>query len=208
MTGRPKISIKTLQREPLTSFKFFETLRLFKLSMMFKSVLSSFVVFGLVSLTTLSPSQADTVSNYSVTGFENARGTITPLTGFIGVDATSSNTGMITYYDLFTNGKEFNFSGLTDQTAGGGHYVFHGTSVGDSGVTIQLVLDTTSSLFSGLPTIIDTTSSGIPHEGPVAGTLTIAAAVPEPSTWAMMILGFFGVGAMAYRRRNKSALAT
>jgi hypothetical protein len=29
------------------------------------------------------------------------------------------------------------------------------------------------------------------------------AAVPEPSTWAMMILGFMGVGFMAYRRKNK-----
>ncbi len=29
--------------------------------------------------------------------------------------------------------------------------------------------------------------------------------VPEPSTWAMMILGFAGVGFMAYRRRNKMA---
>ncbi|HVR60168.1 MAG TPA: PEPxxWA-CTERM sorting domain-containing protein [Pseudolabrys sp.] len=28
------------------------------------------------------------------------------------------------------------------------------------------------------------------------------AAVPEPSTWAMMILGFFGVGFIAYRRRS------
>lgn len=31
------------------------------------------------------------------------------------------------------------------------------------------------------------------------------AAVPEPSTWAMMILGFAGVGFMAYRRRNQAA---
>jgi hypothetical protein len=30
-----------------------------------------------------------------------------------------------------------------------------------------------------------------------------APAVPEPSTWAMMILGFAGVGALAYRRRRK-----
>jgi hypothetical protein len=28
------------------------------------------------------------------------------------------------------------------------------------------------------------------------------APVPEPSTWAMMILGFFGVGFMAYRRKQ------
>ena len=33
------------------------------------------------------------------------------------------------------------------------------------------------------------------------GTATIAA-VPEPSTWAMMILGFFGLGFMAYRRKQ------
>ena len=29
------------------------------------------------------------------------------------------------------------------------------------------------------------------------------AAVPEPSTWAMMILGFAGVGFMTYRRKNQ-----
>jgi PEP-CTERM motif len=31
------------------------------------------------------------------------------------------------------------------------------------------------------------------------------SAVPEPSTWAMMILGFAGVGYLAYRRRNHAA---
>lgn len=35
----------------------------------------------------------------------------------------------------------------------------------------------------------------------------VVTAVPEPSTWAMMILGFFGVGLMAYRRRKSSALS-
>jgi outer membrane lipase/esterase len=30
--------------------------------------------------------------------------------------------------------------------------------------------------------------------------------VPEPSTWAMMILGFAGIGFMAYRRKSKPAL--
>jgi PEP-CTERM motif len=31
----------------------------------------------------------------------------------------------------------------------------------------------------------------------------IPSAVPEPSTWAMMILGFFGIGVMVYRRKSK-----
>jgi len=32
------------------------------------------------------------------------------------------------------------------------------------------------------------------------------AAVPEPSTWAMMILGFAGVGFVAYRRKSTPGL--
>jgi hypothetical protein len=39
----------------------------------------------------------------------------------------------------------------------------------------------------------------------LTGGVTIAA-VPEPSTWAMMLLGFAGVGFMAYRRKSKPAL--
>lgn len=30
--------------------------------------------------------------------------------------------------------------------------------------------------------------------------------IPEPATWAMMILGFFGVGFMAYRRKGQMSL--
>jgi PEP-CTERM motif len=33
-----------------------------------------------------------------------------------------------------------------------------------------------------------------------------SSAVPEPSTWGMMILGFFGVGFMAYRRKSQGGL--
>ena len=32
--------------------------------------------------------------------------------------------------------------------------------------------------------------------------IVVAAAVPEPSTWAMMLLGFAGIGFMSYRRKN------
>jgi hypothetical protein len=33
-------------------------------------------------------------------------------------------------------------------------------------------------------------------------TVTIAAAVPEPTTWAMMLLGFAGIGFTAYRKKR------
>jgi hypothetical protein len=47
-----------------------------------------------------------------------------------------------------------------------------------------------SSLAPGLNIVTDT-GAGV----------VFTAAVPEPSTWAMMILGFCGVGFMAYRRK-------
>lgn len=37
-------------------------------------------------------------------------------------------------------------------------------------------------------------------------TVTLTDAVPEPSTWAMLLLGFAGLGFMAYRRKAKPAL--
>jgi Na+-transporting NADH:ubiquinone oxidoreductase subunit NqrB len=39
------------------------------------------------------------------------------------------------------------------------------------------------------------------------GSPTVVTAVPEPSTWAMMILGFAGLGFMACRRPRTSARA-
>lgn len=42
--------------------------------------------------------------------------------------------------------------------------------------------------------------------GPI-GASTLVAGVPEPSTWAMMILGFLGIGSLAYRRRGAMRLA-
>ncbi len=36
--------------------------------------------------------------------------------------------------------------------------------------------------------------------------LVPTSAIPEPSTWAMMILGFMGIGFLAYRRRGEGTL--
>ena len=47
---------------------------------------------------------------------------------------------------------------------------------------------------------------GRPAHMEIADAFVAVATVPEPSTWAMMILGFAGIGFMAYRRRNKMAM--
>jgi hypothetical protein len=41
----------------------------------------------------------------------------------------------------------------------------------------------------------------------IDGFQTIPSAVPEPSTWAMMILGFAALGFIAYRRSRKTVAA-
>ena len=51
--------------------------------------------------------------------------------------------------------------------------------------------------FTGTYRLGDTTGSG---------TFNVSA-VPEPSTWAMMILGFAGIGFMTYRRRQSAMTA-
>jgi PEP-CTERM motif len=40
------------------------------------------------------------------------------------------------------------------------------------------------------------------NSGIVASGALFTAAVPEPATWAMLIMGFMGMGFMAYRRKN------
>ena len=37
-------------------------------------------------------------------------------------------------------------------------------------------------------------------------TVGTVAPVPEPSTWAMLLLGFTGLGYVAYRRKTKAGL--
>jgi hypothetical protein len=67
--------------------------------------------------------------------------------------------------------------------------------------------------FSGLIATTDSTVLDFAGYHPVAtyngldAVNVSIAAVPEPSTWAMMIIGFCGLGFMAYRRKNKMALS-
>jgi hypothetical protein len=62
--------------------------------------------------------------------------------------------------------------------------------------------------FSGLGNItsvtVDTSAYGYP-EFPGIALVESATAVPEPSTWAMMLLGFVGLGFAGYRGSRKGA---
>lgn len=123
--------------------------------------------------------------------------------------------GLVTAASLTTDVGTFN-NVLDQGTQGGGEYSLDlkGPAANGGGFyELELTLQDALSLFAGQPTIIIPAESilslrlpnngGAEDLGEVSGTFV--ASVPEPSTWAMMILGFCGLGFMAYRRRTKGS---
>jgi hypothetical protein len=95
----------------------------------------------------------------------------------------------------------FNFNEPFTIQAGGPSMEYGGESITSSGNTVFGAEGNGTIQFTGTFTTISWTN-------PVFENwygFTVGSAVPEPSTWAMMILGFLGVGFLAYRRKNKAA---
>ena len=66
-----------------------------------------------------------------------------------------------------------------------------------------ITADGTYVLTFGVTNFLDTAyDSGLAFDGVTVNGNPITGGVPEPSTWAMMILGFMSMGFMAYRRRT------
>lgn len=94
-----------------------------------------------------------------------------------------------------------------------------GTDIGGADTAYQLNnglllnVNTTTPSWGNFPLFAFWTDGSL-FSGTVGGTyyyadfgMATVSAVPEPSTWAMMVLGFAGVGFMAYHRRNGAVLA-
>jgi hypothetical protein len=98
-------------------------------------------------------------------------------------------------YELFDNAGHTDFFTLAVQ---GGS--IHTGTFATAGTVISIQeLTIVGDVF---PVRFDFAIDNVKFDAPVAG------GVPEPSTWAMMILGFGGIGFMAYRRKqNGLALA-
>jgi PEP-CTERM motif len=145
-----------------------------------------------------------TVIEVAVSGFYSGAATTGPLSPFF--SAVDGNV-----YDSLNNligGSSGGF--LPSSSSIQGYALIFGLSsvfdpvghvvLSSDGGSIIDVTDITVALFN---------SSGITVFGDQDITSNIVqtsiSAVPEPSTWAMMILGFAGIGFMAYRRKNKPA---
>lgn len=83
-------------------------------------------------------------------------------------------------------------------------YAVSGVSFNNNDVLTDITFSSTESS-NNVSFTLDTTGTYDFYVGNTRvseGTLSAVAAVPETSTWAMMILGFCGVGFMAYRRKQ------
>jgi choice-of-anchor A domain-containing protein len=119
-------------------------------------------------------------------------------------NATSASTIVINVTGSFTEGGGENFNGDTylnshviwnfEDATGVNVKFWHGAVLaGDASVT-------NSSPMEGFLYAKNFTGGGELHDFPFDGS--VPGAVPEASTWAMMALGFAGLGFLGFRRRN------
>jgi hypothetical protein len=112
-----------------------------------------------------------------------------------------------TYIGLYL-GSVDSFNNITLNQASGASITYDGdqlfnpanpTGNQGNGGSVYLNFFDTGSTF----TSITFTSNGTAEE---FDNVAFASAVPEPATWAMMILGFLGIGFLSYRKSSGSAL--
>jgi hypothetical protein len=173
------------------------------------------------ALSTTTRASADTYVSYDVNAsYDSGAGT---LTGSFTLDTTTNTSYAVDLTVVGAGGV--NSGSLTDPTRFGTGTYEVAPSVtdatyndGDPALQVFLTYPTgggalfnggfgSSSVGSYFSPTCGGEICGFPLSGTVLNGNAVTSAVPEPSTWAMMLLGFAGVGFMAYRRKSKPATA-
>jgi hypothetical protein len=121
-------------------------------------------------------------------------------------DTIASGPGQSTVVGATGTADGFNVVGLSSYA--GADNLFFNTVTPFDFAGVSVLTDSIDGLAvnffdnNGLFKLQSTVDSGGNAANGVALDSFQVTAVPEASTWAMMILGFFGVGFMAYRRKD------
>jgi hypothetical protein len=104
-------------------------------------------------------------------------------------------TGAFIYHDMGQGLSVFAFAGTDVNSA----TTFLSITI-DQAVSPGVVTDQFNALNNG------SSFAGFPNSGNWTAEFPTVAAVPETSTWIMMMLGFCGLGFMAYRRKQNGPI--
>ncbi|MBR0693455.1 PEP-CTERM sorting domain-containing protein [Bradyrhizobium lablabi] len=158
------------------------------------------------SYTPVSSFSGGTVDNAPVQSY----GTIRIIGGSSGTNSIHFSQAVLNpvfaIWSLGQTGIEpsFNFNAPFTIQAGGANAEYGGNPITSSGDQVFGVEGNGVIQFIGSFTDISWTN---PTAENWYGFTVGVAAVPEASTWGMMLLGFAGVGFLAYRRRNALSMA-
>ena len=158
---------------------------------------------------TVSPgNQIIDISSTTLLNTASGNATITANSGgtFSSVTYTPENADIVKFTQFSTRGQLDNAGVVTIDVFDnlGQSFLFTEAGNKDFSAIGVIALVGTGEFITSVIVSADSASGGfnsLKQEG-----FGFATAVPEASTWAMMILGFMGVGFMAYRRRGQPRL--
>jgi hypothetical protein len=176
---------------------------------------------GTSSFTPVTPPGSFNAVAVTASGINN----LGDISGFF-TNSSGNTLGFLDIGGIFTSLSDPSGSGANTMIFGlndNGDAV--GSYVDAAGVTHGFVYDWLTNTWktvddpSGSATpafgVTGTTINGINDAGTLVGFYSdgtnvngFVATVPEPSTWAMMLVGFAGLGAFAIRRRRRQSAAT
>jgi hypothetical protein len=173
------------------------------------SILPALLLGATMALPT-APASADVFFDYTGNGTYSSVDTPPVAETFSGSFTFDATTGYVTLASLMTSSLG-NFNTIAAE--GGSAGTEYTLLLTNPTYTWSLPLIDTNAMLLGNSVVLD---AGLGLIGPNGrfGTIpaayniigTFTTAVPEPSTWVMMLLGFAGFGVMAYRRKSKPAM--
>lgn len=113
-------------------------------------------------------------------------------TGSFTEPGTGTTGNYVTSADL-----RVQINGFNGDTTGAGYITFSDFLLRDGSALVKFITLDLDAGFAGTQQILVSNFDVAAAAGPAA---------PEPSTWAMMMLGFAGIGFMTYRRRKGAAV--
>jgi hypothetical protein len=129
-------------------------------------------------------------------------------------DTTTNTAGSVSPWFEFSNDLNGSYTFALITSTPGASVTLEKLLTGGGATVLQTVMGSSNSLTLNTGTLAANTTYRFLYTfnagdggGTVSGNASFVQAVPEPATWALMLLGFGGIGLAMRRRRRGMALA-